>query len=172
MPYKPSYLMQQMARGRPMPIGSPERDLDAAIDRLSPMDMEAAIHHGAHPSGQALHRLFDRCLGPHQQLSIPMDRLMSCCRALGRANVAWSTPDPRTGFTAARRAAELATHPQALAWYLFLRGQTCQRWDQPEGPDRHSLIEVWHAKASETLRAHLPPVPARDSSGPSRPRPR
>lgn len=160
MPYNPAYLMQQMARGRPLPTGSPEHELTSAIDRLSPMDIDAAIQHGARPPRDVFHRLFDRCLSPSHSLTIPMDRLMACCRALSRAGAAWDSLDARTGVTALRRAADLADHPQALSWYLFLRGQRRYRWDQPESRDRQTLLEVWHAKASASMRAHLPPLPA------------
>ncbi len=49
MPYSTKYLMQQAARGRPIPQGRPEDHLFRALEQASPMEVEQAIHMGANP---------------------------------------------------------------------------------------------------------------------------
>lgn len=173
MPYRPSHLMKTLARGLPLPSGSPERALAEAIAHVSPLDIERAVHQGARPTPIALHQVFDRCLDSTGHLTVPMPRLIGCCRALDPRPADWKETDPRTGWTALRRAAALAAHPQALLWYQFLSRRGPRHWDLPEGPDRLSPLDLWHAKADEATRAHLPPLPPRSSGLEIRPlRPR
>lgn len=50
MPYSTRYILNQLARGRPMPTGSPEHDLFHALERLSHMDVARALRSGASAS--------------------------------------------------------------------------------------------------------------------------
>lgn len=164
MPYSPSYLMQQMARGRPLPSGSPDPELHHAVARLSPLDIEAALHKGARadaldPQGRAaLHALLDQAGVEQGTLRVPMERLIACCRALLRQGASVMTTHPRTRETVLGRAAHLAAHPQALQWYRFWHDQRKGDWQAPQGPQRQSAWQAWAERASDDVRAALPPV--------------
>lgn len=165
MPYTPSHIAHELARGRPMPTGSPDPKLVRALEQGSPMDMETAIHQGANPGlmdgrgRTAFHILFDRAILPHGRLSMPMERLMACCRVLLRAPADVMRLHPSTGESVLQRTAELAAHPQALTWHAFWQGARRGSWTVPERPGQPSALAAWHAKASPSVKARLPPLP-------------
>jgi hypothetical protein len=167
MPYSNRYLMQQMARGKPVPSGSPEEDLSHAIERLSPMDIDRAFQVGATPSVRlrgrnAFHFMLDGCLHP-QSHAIKGDvrRVLECVRALVRAQVRLDEIDPATGETAAARLAWIAT-PAVGAELVRLISPRVSSWNAPSSSGGPSLLDVWRQRASSEVQAFLPQ--------PSRPR--
>jgi hypothetical protein len=165
MTYHPHYLMQQMARGRPLPAGSPDPDLFRALEQLSALDMDRFIRQGGRPDAcdprgrTALHVLLDRAITPKGELTVSMERLISCFRVIVRQGCDTSRRHPVSGQTLLYRSAVLAGHPQATAWWHFLHGLQRGRWQEKGGRDLPSALEAWHAKASDEVRLYLPPLP-------------
>jgi hypothetical protein len=165
MPYRTSYIIKQMARGRPMPTGSPEPELHRAIEQISPRGIDDAIQHGAQVNSRdgrgrtCLHALFDQAIGPKGQLRISMDRFIFCCRSLMRENADVSARHPATGQSVLYRTSELADHPQAAAWLYFWRQIRRGNWAAPDGRGQLSPLAAWHEKANDAVRERLPPLP-------------
>lgn len=168
MPYNTRYLMQQMARGRPAPTGSPEQDLLSAIERLSFMDIDKAFQVGASPGARlkgrnAFHALLDTCLIPQTNAirAHPL-RILECVRALVRAQVRLDEVDPKLNESAAARLAWIATAPMGGELIRLLGPR--MMWNAPIGPRGPTVIEAWRERAAPEIQALLPQ--------PNSPRPR
>jgi hypothetical protein len=165
VPYSPSYVMRQLARGRPLPTGSPQPALHRAVSQLSPLSIDEALRQGAHPDSPdaqgrtALHALFDHAGLGHPALRPPMDRLIACSRSLLRAGASVHALHPIIRETVLGRTAVLAAHPQALVWWHFWRSMhpgAERAWHTPQGIDRLSPLEAWRAHASPEVALFLP----------------
>lgn len=171
MPYHPRYVMNQLARGRPMPTGSPDPDLARALEQLSVLAIEQAIGQGARPDScdprgrSALHVLFDHAFAG-DRLTVHPQRLMACCRVVLRAGADPMRAHPATGQSALYRTAALAGHPMGRAWWHFLQEQRRGDWRAPGGRGLPSALAAWHAKAPIDLREHLPPLGAHETPDP------
>lgn len=165
MSYRTSYIIQEMARGRPAPTGSPDPKLQRAVANLSPPDIEAAIHQGARVSMRdaqgrtTLHALFDQAITTNGELKTTMERFIACCRTLMRENADVTAIHPVTGQSVLYRTAALAAHPQAGSWFYFW--QQMRRGDMraPGGRGLPSTLAAWHEKTGAETRPYLPALP-------------
>ena len=154
MPYSPTYIISQLARGKPYPKGSPNKDLLEAVSRLSPMDISQALSRGAtaetrdHNGVSVLNLLLT-----HPRIfQVSPEIIMGCARELLRAGAQPSTINPLTRQTALAAASILASSPIASSWYDLWR----TRGDWLSRRDGKSALETWRNKASKDLLERMP----------------
>lgn len=178
MPYSTRYVMNELARGRGVPRGDPNRDLFHALAILCPRSVDDALHKGARadargPDGRStLHALLDVITAPR---GYDAHRALACARNLFRSGALdVMSVCPRTRVTALERASVMASHPLGAAWYdLWSRRGD---WKRPQGPHRQPAYVAWKEVAIEPLASRLvsrfpdaplePSTPAR-TGGPS-----
>lgn len=170
MGWSQRYIMQQMARGRPLPTGQPEALLWQAAARMSLQDVEDAVSKGAHlaardPQGRTLgHAWMDQA--EQRRLAIAAPRVWHalvriCQQDPGQA----LARHPRTHETLGQRIARQAGREQ-IAWLL----RHPATWREPGAAAGMGQLEllVRHADTAlveQALPATLAAWTARSSDG-------
>lgn len=152
MPYSNRYIMDQLARGRPVPKGDPQHDLHLALSRFDAMGITQAVHAGARvdqPDArgrQAAHVLMDASFSPGLQLLADPRRILACVRALLRENANFQTLHPATGVSPVGVLASLATTSVGPELRILLRQRV--RWEQPISRGGPSAQQAWDDAAT------------------------
>lgn len=160
MPYSPRYIMQQIARGRPVPSGSPDQDLVQALSRFCAMDIDRAFSAGANQwltvqGKNAFHFLIDQSIRSKGVGSANPRQIIECVRALARANVSLRERDPASGETAASRLS-LLSGPAIFAEILHILGPRME-WGAPSGrQDIGTVRDAWLSRVPEDLHSYIP----------------
>lgn len=162
MGYSQKYIMQQLARGRPVPTGSPDPELFQAIRSLASRDIDDAVcQKGASPSAidaqgrTAFHALLDRAQDGAGNLAADPQRVYFCIQALVRVRADLQRPCPRTGLSALARASFLAATPQGAQLFSLLG--PLGNWDRPERNGK-TPRQMWTEHAAPDLQARLTPI--------------
>ena len=175
MPYSTRYIMDQMARGRPTPVGSPEPILHRAIGMLSPPDIESAVRMGARMDSpdnrgrSSFHILVDAALKKDNTPADHPQRILACVQALVRNRANPLLVDRTTKLTALARLAPLAQTSIGPQLLQLLR--PLGRWTTPEGPERLSVADRWAEYGDDRMKKSLgvavtPPAPVPPRSPP------
>lgn len=147
MPFSTRYVIQQLARGRPVPGGSPEYLLHQALGRMSSMEMEDAIGKGARcdvPDSRGRssgHILLDHAFLPSGELSVDPRRLVACLRVLARHSAHWEARHPVTRTSVVERLIPLASHPVGPEIRALLARQL--RWSTRVAGTEQTLAQAW-----------------------------
>lgn len=159
MPALPPLYLQSLGFFPPRRSGMAQHDLERALDRLSPLDMERAIHEGAtmhRPDAQGrspLNRLLDAA-ETSAHYANDLRRLIACVQVAFAHGASVIDRHPRTHETALCHAAKWAGHPMAPVWWRVW--QPRGHWQAAGSPEGKNALEVWRAQASPALLAHLP----------------
>lgn len=158
MSYSTRYILNQLARGKSIPRGSPDPELIEAASKLSPMDIEQALHKGARADARdgrgatALHVLLEQAQLPRNKNN---PAVLACARALIRGNANVQERHPQTGMSALAVAGEMGDSSFAAPWYQLFR--TRGDWRRPDGSGK-SALEHWQDRAGPALLALLAPA--------------
>lgn len=159
MPPLSSLYLQSLGLSQPKRPGVAQHELERAIDRLSPLDMERAIREGAtlhRPDAQGrspLNRLLDEAQNNPYHAN-DLRRLIACVQVAFAQGASVIDRHPRTKETALYQAARWAGHPMATVWWRLW--QPRGHWQAAGNPEGKSALEAWRAQASPELLTHLP----------------
>lgn len=154
MRYSPQYLMNQMARGRPLPTGRPEDHLHRAIQRLNHHDVERALRMGARPSAATLGILLDSVerTGP-----LGAGKATWCLKSLRRGAII-PVPSLALGQHLQRAGRAMPSHPEdQIHWWQSwdqIARRHPQAWTTPVR-GRGTPLEAWIDKAAQPLKGAL-----------------
>lgn len=158
MPYSSRFIMEQLARGRPMPKGDPQDDLRLAISRMDAMGIDQAVHKGARvnqPDGrgrQGAHLLIDAAF-PGNRLTADPRRALACARALLRHGANFEAPHPESRVSPVGALAALAATPVGQELRALLHQRV--RWNSPISPGGTSAQQAWDA--AQPVATHARP---------------
>ena len=172
MPCSNRHIMNELARGRPMPHGQPEPHLYRALERMDSMGISQAVHMGARvdvPDGRSrssAHILLDAAMTPQGEFRQDPRRLLACIRELVRNNANFNLPHPATRMTAVGRMAPLVGTVIGAELAALLRPRI--QWSARISPDGPTAKQAWDdampPKQAPAVDDAAPPA------APSRPR--